>query len=131
MVIAELRNQKVGVCVSGGLDSRTITKKMVEMGVNVTCFTADLGQPDEKDINDIKTKMAPCGAETIIGGGGIDAIVLGGGLSKIARLYERVPQLWGRYIFSESDSIATKLLSPRYGDSSGVRGAAWLWPEGE
>ena len=59
------------------------------------------------------------------------AIVLGGGLSKIARLYERVPQLWGRYIFSESDSIATKLLSPRYGDSSGVRGAAWLWPEGE
>ncbi len=66
MIIAELRNQKVGVCVSGGLDSRTITKKMVEMGVNVTCFTADLGQPDEKNINDIRTKMAPCGAETII-----------------------------------------------------------------
>ena len=58
------------------------------------------------------------------------AIVLGGGLSKIARLYERVPQLWTRYIFSEPDSIATKLLPPRYGDSSGVRGAAWLWPEG-
>ena len=66
MVIAELKKQMVGVCVSGGLDSRTITKKMVEMGVNVTCFSADLGQPDEKDINDIKTKMAPCGAETII-----------------------------------------------------------------
>jgi argininosuccinate synthase len=66
MVIAELKNRKVGVCVSGGLDSRTITKKMGEMGVNVTCFTADLGQPDEKDINDIRTKMAPCGAETII-----------------------------------------------------------------
>ncbi|MBS0547840.1 MAG: ROK family protein [Proteobacteria bacterium] len=57
------------------------------------------------------------------------AIVLGGGLSRIARLYERVPQLWTRYIFSEPQSIATKLLPPRYGDSSGVRGAAWLWPE--
>jgi argininosuccinate synthase len=66
MVITELKGQKVGICVSGGLDSRTITKKLVEMGVNVTCFTADLGQPDEIDINDIKTKMAPCGAETAI-----------------------------------------------------------------
>jgi len=58
------------------------------------------------------------------------AIVLGGGLSRIARLYERVPQLWSRYIFSEPDSIASRLLPPKYGDSSGVRGAAWLWPEG-
>lgn len=55
-------------------------------------------------------------------------IVLGGGLSRIARLYERVPELWKHYIFSEADSIATRLLPPRYGDSSGVRGAAWLWP---
>lgn len=55
-------------------------------------------------------------------------IVLGGGLSKIAPLYERVPQLWKDYIFSERDRIATKLRPPRHGDSSGVRGAAWLWP---
>ena len=66
MVITELKRQTVGICVSGGLDSRTITKKLVEMGVNVRCFSADLGQPDEKDINDIKTKMAPCGVETTI-----------------------------------------------------------------
>jgi fructokinase len=59
------------------------------------------------------------------------AIVLGGGLSKIEQLYARVPQLWTRYIFSEPESIATKLLPPKYGDSSGVRGAAWLWPEEE
>jgi fructokinase len=59
------------------------------------------------------------------------AIVLGGGLSKIEQLYARVPQLWARYIFSEPGSIATKLLPPKYGDSSGVRGAAWLWPEEE
>jgi predicted NBD/HSP70 family sugar kinase len=59
------------------------------------------------------------------------AIVLGGGLSKIEQLYVRVPQLWTRYIFSEPESIATRLLRPKYGDSSGVRGAAWLWPEEE
>lgn len=56
------------------------------------------------------------------------AIVLGGGLSKMAVLYQRVPELWKRYVFSEAEFIATKLLPPRYGDSSGVRGAAWLWP---
>ena len=59
------------------------------------------------------------------------AIGLGGGLSRIEQLYVRVPQLWTRYIFSEPGSIATKLLPPKYGDSSGVRGAAWLWPEEE
>lgn len=56
------------------------------------------------------------------------AIVLGGGLSKMTRLYERVPELWKRYVFSEPQFIATRLLAPQYGDSSGVRGAAWLWP---
>ncbi|TAJ43008.1 MAG: ROK family protein [Reyranella sp.] len=58
-----------------------------------------------------------------------DAIVLGGGLSRIAQLYARVPELWKSYVFSERNSIVTRLLPPRYGDSSGVRGAAWLWPE--
>ena len=57
-----------------------------------------------------------------------DAIVLGGGLSKIPQLYERVPELWKDYVFSERDSIVTRLRPPRHGDSSGVRGAAWLWP---
>ena len=55
-------------------------------------------------------------------------IVLGGGLSKIPQLYERVPELWKDYIFSERDRIATRLRPPVHGDSSGVRGAAWLWP---
>jgi fructokinase len=58
------------------------------------------------------------------------AVVLGGGLSKMSLLYRRVPELWKSYIFSEPEHIATKLLPPRYGDSSGVRGAAWLWPPG-
>jgi fructokinase len=54
-----------------------------------------------------------------------DCIVLGGGMSNCRPLYERVPAIWGRYIFS--DHVATRLLPPKHGDSSGVRGAAWLW----
>lgn len=53
-----------------------------------------------------------------------DVIVLGGGLSNIGRLYDTVPRLWARYVFS--DRIDTKLVPPKYGDSSGVRGAARL-----
>ena len=53
-----------------------------------------------------------------------DVIVLGGGISNIQRLYTNVPVLWKPYVFS--DQVATKLLPPVHGDSSGVRGAAWL-----
>lgn len=52
-------------------------------------------------------------------------IVLGGGMSNIQRLYKNVPEIWGKYVFS--DKVFTKLIAPEYGDSSGVRGAAWLW----
>jgi fructokinase len=54
-----------------------------------------------------------------------DVVVLGGGLSKLQRLYENVPRLWQAWAFS--DRVATPLRPPRHGDSSGVRGAAWLW----
>lgn len=54
-----------------------------------------------------------------------DAIVLGGGLSNLSRLYASVPQLWRRHVFS--DHVSTRLLRNAHGDSSGVRGAAWLW----
>ncbi|MCK9380649.1 MAG: ROK family protein [Sulfuritalea sp.] len=55
-----------------------------------------------------------------------DVIVLGGGLSNMDRLYDSVPRLWARHVFS--DQVATRLLKHHHGDSSGVRGAAWLWP---
>ena len=58
-----------------------------------------------------------------------DVIVLGGGLGRITALYERVPARWARWIFS--DRVITRLVPPRHGDSSGVRGAAWLWAPGE
>lgn len=54
-----------------------------------------------------------------------DVIVLGGGMSNIERLYKNVPALWGQWVFS--DRVDTKLKKHRFGDSSGVRGAAWLW----
>ncbi|MCK4587186.1 MAG: ROK family protein, partial [Gammaproteobacteria bacterium] len=60
-----------------------------------------------------------------------DVIVLGGGLSSIRRLYDAVPELWGEYVFStgvDGEAVRTRLLPPKHGDSSGVRGAAWLWP---
>ena len=56
-------------------------------------------------------------------------IVLGGGLSNIKRLYVNLPGLMRPFIFS--DHVATRIVPPRHGDSSGVRGAAWLWTPGE
>lgn len=57
-----------------------------------------------------------------------DVVVLGGGLSNLVRLYENVPRLWAPQVFS--DRVDTRLVQSRHGDSSGVRGAAWLWPVG-
>ncbi len=56
-----------------------------------------------------------------------EVIVLGGGLSNIERLYQTVPHLWAAHVFS--DVVRTRLLRNLHGDSSGVRGAAWLWSE--
>jgi len=53
-----------------------------------------------------------------------EVIVLGGGMSNIDRLYARVPQYWSDYVFS--DIVETRLVKAKFGDSSGVRGAAWL-----
>jgi len=55
-----------------------------------------------------------------------EVVVLGGGMSNLGRLYDTVPAVWDRWIFS--DRVDTRLVPPRHGDSSGVRGAAWLWP---
>ena len=55
-----------------------------------------------------------------------EAIILGGGLSNILYLYETVPELLKRWVFTSE--LSTPLLKNQHGDSSGVRGAAWLWP---
>lgn len=60
-----------------------------------------------------------------------DVIVLGGGMSNIDRLYERVPAMWGAHVFArgmDRENVRTRLVRAAHGDASGVRGAAWLWP---
>jgi len=57
-----------------------------------------------------------------------DVIVLGGGLSNMEHLYRDIPPLLSQYVFS--DTVATPIVKNVHGDSSGVRGAAWLWPAG-
>ena len=54
-----------------------------------------------------------------------DIIVAGGGLSNVGRLFTNVPMLWDRWVFS--DRVDTTFVPARFGDASGVRGAAWLW----
>ncbi|MCG8626408.1 MAG: ROK family protein [Proteobacteria bacterium] len=55
-----------------------------------------------------------------------DAIVLGGGLSNLTRLYKAMPSLLPPYVYTQR-AVATRILPPKYGAASGVRGAAWLW----
>jgi len=66
MKLSNLKGKTVGVCVSGGLDSKTVTKRLMEEDINVICFSADLAQPDEDDIKNVIRKMEPCGAETVL-----------------------------------------------------------------
>jgi fructokinase len=78
---------------------------------------------------DAWTSRLARGLATIINVLDPDVIVMGGGLSRIERLYTDVPRLWPRWVFS--DHIATRLVPAKFGDASGVRGAAWLWNTGD
>ncbi len=66
MLLKELANEKVGICVSGGLDSKTVAARLKQAGIDVLGFTADLAQPDEDNIQDVVHKMVPTGTETIV-----------------------------------------------------------------
>ncbi|MCL4811141.1 MAG: ROK family protein [Vicinamibacteraceae bacterium] len=89
---------------------------------------ADRGEAAAAAVLDDYAERLARGLATVINVLDPDVIVLGGGLSRIARLYERVPQQWGAWVFS--DEVATRLVPPRFGDASGVRGAAWLGAAG-
>jgi len=80
--------------------------------------------PCEEALRRYESRMAR-GLATIINVVDPDVIVLGGGMSNLARLYTRVPERWAEYVFS--DRVDTRLAPPRHGPASGVRGAAWLW----
>ncbi|PRP91231.1 Argininosuccinate synthase [Enhygromyxa salina] len=66
MLLHQLEGKRVGICVSGGLDSKTVATRLRQAGVECVCFTADLAQPDEDDIEGVLDKMRPTGVETII-----------------------------------------------------------------
>ena len=66
MTVDQLKGKTVGAAVSGGLDSCTITRWLVDNGVNVVCFTADLGQPDEDNMDEICERMLACGAQEAV-----------------------------------------------------------------
>jgi fructokinase len=92
-------------------------------------LAADSGDPDaEATMTRFKDRLARALA-TVINILDPAAVVLGGGLSSsgIQRFFGNVPALLPEYVFS--DTVQTALLAPEYGDSSGVRGATWLWPE--
>jgi fructokinase len=98
----------------------------IETFLSGPALAADGGTQDEAALQRYETRLARALAQ-VINILDPDAIVLGGGVSNLDRLYDRVRRLWGEWVFS--DHVATRLLKNRHGDSSGVRGAAWLWPK--
>ena len=98
----------------------------IETFLSGPALAADGGADDEAALQRYERRLARALAQ-VINIVDPDVIVLGGGVSNLDRLYDRVPRLWGEYVFS--DAVATRLVKNRHGDSSGVRGAAWLWPK--
>jgi fructokinase len=87
---------------------------------------AEAGEPAAVACLDLFSDRLARGLASVINIVDPDVIVLGGGLSNIARLYDGLPALIARYAFS--DGVETPVFRAAHGDSSGVRGAAWLWP---
>jgi fructokinase len=95
----------------------------VDAATVVACAT--IGDVAARAALDRFTHRLARGLATIINVLDPDAIVLGGGMSNVRELYDTVPRLLPRFVFS--DRVDTILVPPKHGDSSGVRGAAWLW----
>ncbi|MEW6515092.1 MAG: ROK family protein [Pseudomonadota bacterium] len=98
----------------------------IETFLSGPALAADGGAGDEAALQRYERRLARALAQ-VINILDPDVIVLGGGVSNLDRLYDRVPRLWGEWVFS--DHVATQLVKNQHGDSSGVRGAAWLWNE--
>jgi fructokinase len=86
---------------------------------------ASQGDPIARDTLNRYTHRLARGLATVINVLDPDAIVLGGGMSNVVELYDTVPRLLSAFVFS--DRVDTVIIPPKHGDSSGVRGAAWLW----
>jgi fructokinase len=105
-------------------DYRSRTGK--ELTAEEIAFAADSGDVSARECLVLYQDRLARGLATIINVLDPDEIVLGGGLSNIVQLYAGLPALVGSYAFS--DGVDTVIKRASHGDSSGVRGAAWLWP---
>ena len=100
----------------------------VERPSEVIARAADEGDTDAITVLRTWTQRLARALATVINVLDPDVIVVGGGLSQMRRLYDDVPRDWETWVFS--DHVTTRLIPARYGDASGVRGAAWLWDSG-
>jgi predicted NBD/HSP70 family sugar kinase len=107
-----------------GLATTYQTLSGIKLSAEAVVAAAKQGDNDADQALDIYMEQLAAALATVINMLDPDVIVLGGGLSNIDMLYQHVPQLWAAYVFS--DEVRTRLVAPQYGDSSGVRGAAWL-----
>lgn len=112
-----------------GLQMRYYQKTGVEVSAQEIALRSQQGEQDAIEIMQLYEDRLARGLATVINLLDPDVIVLGGGLSNIDHLYPHTKNLWGEYIFS--DEVRTELVKAQYGDSSGVRGAAWLWSDQE
>lgn len=99
-----------------------------ELTAETIAVRAAAGDPDSRATLDRHAGRLARGLAHVINILDPEIIVLGGGLSNLAHLYDEIPKRWRAWIFS--DVVNTRLLPPAHGDSSGVRGAAWLWDLG-
>jgi len=120
------RNNCIETWLSGAAFERSY-REHANKAINATQISSAAIAGDEQALKLVGqySDLLAAALATVINVIDPDVIVLGGGLSNIESLYVQVPQHWSRYVFT--DHCETKLLRAKYGDSSGVRGAAWLW----
>ncbi len=116
--------------LSGPSLARGYTTRVGGAAVDANAVAAAAGAGDAQALAclDLYRDRLARGLASVVNVVDPDVIVLGGGVSNIAALYDGLPALIARYAFS--DGVETRVVRAAHGDSSGVRGAAWLWPAG-
>lgn len=122
------KNGCIETFLSGpGMSSRAAEATGISRSPAELLAATEAGAPDAEAYFQTFERRLAKSLATVINVIDPDIIVCGGGLSNLGRIYKTVPPLWQEYVFS--DGITTPFVPARFGDSSGVRGAAWLWPE--
>ena len=111
--------------VSGTGFQRDFANRVGEDTLRAAEEILKLGTPESEEAYRVYCHRLARGLAMLINILDPDVIVLGGGMSNVSGLYKDVPPLTGKFVFS--DVFDTPLLPAKHGDSSGVRGAAWLW----